>query len=75
MLIASDQPPGHLDTSSLERVPAMHGLLEMEELANNLQSDQVELASEWTRLLVHYMIHNRVDVTIILLLKTYNTLA
>ena len=38
-----------LDTSCLERVPAMYGLLEMEELAAHFSSDQDELASEWTR--------------------------
>ena len=43
---------GTFDMSSLERVPAMHGMLETEELANHFQINQDELAFEWTRLRV-----------------------
>ena len=40
-----------LDTSDLESVPAMHGLLQMEQLADHYQMDSDDLTTEWTSLL------------------------
>ena len=42
-----------LDTSDLESVPAMHGLLEMDQLADHFDLDSDDLAAEWTRLQEH----------------------
>ena len=40
-----------LDTSDLESVPRMHGLLQMEQLADQYQMDSDDLATEWKSLL------------------------
>ena len=42
-----------LDTSDLESLPALHGLLEMEQLADHFNVNSDDLAAEWTQLQDH----------------------